>query len=130
MSRKPIGKEPVVLAMYIGPTMLRPVFLSHRSVYIGGIPEFAKDLAAKDPELAGCFIPLIDTATGDAGRALRELEGYPGTKPGEHTRRFRGVQKRYLESDQAENEKPGSKNRGTGHHVLPQNKGPAEEVLS
>jgi hypothetical protein len=78
--------------MYIGPTILHPVLLSSRSVYMGGIPVVARKLAEKDKDLAGCFVPLAE-----AGKALRELEGYPGTTPGEHTRRFLSVRKRYLE---------------------------------
>jgi hypothetical protein len=84
--------------------MLRPVFLSHRCVYTGGIPQFAQALTAKDPELAQCFIPLAEV-----GPALRELEGYPGAKPGEHTRRFASVRKRYLEGKSTEE----SKNKGS-----------------
>ena len=85
------GMTPVQL-MYIGPTLLRPVLLSHRSVYMGGIPRDAMKLTGKDKDLAGCFVPLAD-----AGKALRELEGYPGTTPGEYTRCFTSVRKRYLE---------------------------------
>jgi hypothetical protein len=33
----------------------------------------------------------------EAGKALRELEGYPGTVAGDHSRRFLSVRKRYLE---------------------------------
>ncbi|MDR2573267.1 MAG: hypothetical protein LBC94_02790 [Desulfovibrio sp.] len=78
--------------MYIGPSLLRPVFLQHKSVYADGVPLAAKQLAEKDADLAGCFAPL-----SEAGKALRELEGYPGTVAGEHTRRFLAVRKRYLE---------------------------------
>ena len=79
-------------AMYIGPTLLRPVLLSHRGVYSGELPQSVKQLAAKDPDLAGCFVPLAE-----AGKALRELEGYPGALAGEHSRRYLSVKKRYLE---------------------------------
>jgi hypothetical protein len=85
------GNAPEQL-MYSGPRMLRPVFLSHRAVYAGGIPQAAKALTGKDPDLAGCFVPM-----SEAGKALRELEGYPGTQAGEYTRRFQSVRKRYLE---------------------------------
>lgn len=76
--------------VYIGPNIIDPVPLSHRSVYVGGIPDFAQALAKNDADLAGCFVSLAE-----AGKALRELEGYPGTSPGEHTRRYQSVQKRY-----------------------------------
>jgi hypothetical protein len=78
------------LLMYIGPTLRTPVPLTHRSVFSGGIPAFAKDLTGKDNDLAGCFVPLAE-----AGKALRELEGYPGTVAGEHSRRFAAVRKHY-----------------------------------
>ena len=78
--------------MYIGPTLLRPVLLSHRSVYRGGLPQTARQLADKDADLAGCFVPL-----NEAGKALRELEGYPGSEAGEHSRRYLSVKKRYLQ---------------------------------
>ena len=109
MSRKPTpgpAKASVQL-MYVGPTLLRPVFLSHRCVYAGGIPQFAQALTAKDTELAGCFIPLAE-----AGKALRELEGYPGATSGEHVRRFTSVRKRYLDGGPAQKQK--SEDRGTG----------------
>lgn len=76
--------------MYIGPTLIDPVPLSHRSVYVGGIPKFAVELVNKDVDLKGCFVSLVE-----GGKALRELEGYPGTTPGEFTRRYKSVQKRY-----------------------------------
>lgn len=76
--------------VYIGPNLIDPVPLSHRSVYVGGIPAFAQALAERDADLAGCFVSL-----SEAGKAIRELEGYPGTSPGEHTRRYQSVQKRY-----------------------------------
>ena len=76
--------------MYIGPNLIDPVPLSHRSVYVGGIPKFAQELTNKDADLKGCFVALTE-----AGKALRELEGYPGTTPGEVTRRYQSVQKRY-----------------------------------
>jgi len=76
--------------MYIGPTLMQPVHLRHRAVFVGGIPEYARKLAAQDPELAACFVPVVL-----AGKALRELEGYPSAAPGEHSRRFLGVRKRY-----------------------------------
>lgn len=93
MSKKESGPDnaPEQL-MYIGPTMLRPALLQHRSVYTGGVPRHARQLASGDPDLAGCFLPL-----SEAGKALRELEGYPGTVAGDHTRRFLSVRKRYLE---------------------------------
>ena len=78
--------------MYIGPTLRSPVPLTHRGVFSGGIPAFARALTGKDAELAGCFVPLAE-----AGKALRELEGYPGTVAGEHSRRFASVRKRYGE---------------------------------
>jgi hypothetical protein len=78
--------------MYIGPTILRPVLLSHRSVYVGGIPTAAQKPAAEDKDLAACFVPLAE-----AGKALRELEGYPGTEAGELSRCYLSVRKRYLE---------------------------------
>lgn len=81
--------------MYVGPTMLRPVQLSHRRVYVGGIPGFALALTRSDPELAACFIPLKD-----AGKALRELEGHPASTAGEITARYRKVAKRYARSKQ------------------------------
>lgn len=84
------GTAAVKQLMYIGPNIINPIPLSHRSVYLGGIPGFAQELTKKDAELAGCFVPL-----SEAGKALRELEGYPGTKPGEHTSRYKSVQKRY-----------------------------------
>lgn len=76
--------------MYIGPTIIDPIPLSHHSVYRGGIPVFASELVKKDADLKGCFVPL-----SEAGKALREMEGYPGTAAGEHTRRYLSVQKRY-----------------------------------
>ncbi len=76
--------------MYVGPTLIDPVPLAHRSVFTGGIPKFAKALTDKDADLKGCFVPLAE-----AGKALRELEGYPGTKPGDYTRRYKSVQKTY-----------------------------------
>lgn len=76
--------------VYVGPNLIDPVPLSHRSAYVGGIPAFAQGLAEKDTDLAGCFVPL-----SEAGKAIRELEGYPGTSPGEYTRRYQSVQKRY-----------------------------------
>lgn len=76
--------------MYIGPNMLDPIPLSHRSVYLDGIPVYASKLAQKDADLQGCFVPL-----SEAGKALRELEGYPGFTAGEHTRRYQSVEKRY-----------------------------------
>lgn len=84
------GSTTAVQLMYLGPNLIDPIPLSHRSVYMGGIPAFAQDFVQKDADLAGCFVPLAD-----AGKALRELEGYPGTTPGEHTRRYQSVQQRY-----------------------------------
>ena len=98
MSKKeaPSGQAPVQL-MYIGPTLLHPVLLTHRSVYMGGIPKIVSKQGDKD--LAGCFVSLAD-----AGKALRELEGYPGTKPGEFTRSHLSVRKKYLETKAATGE--------------------------
>lgn len=84
------GTAAVEQLMYIGPNLIDPIPLSHRSVYLGGIPTFAQSLADKDADLKGCFVTF-----SEAGKALRELEGYPGTTPGEHTRRYQSVQKRY-----------------------------------
>ena len=78
--------------MYVGPTLRRPVPLQHRGVFSGGIPQFARELADTDAELAACFVPVAG-----AGRVLRELEGYPGVPAGEHSRRFESVRKRYME---------------------------------
>jgi hypothetical protein len=78
--------------MYIGPTLRKPVPLAHRTVFSGGVPAFAGNMTGKDADLAGCFLPLAE-----AGKALRELECCPGTVPGEYTRRFASVRKRYME---------------------------------
>jgi hypothetical protein len=80
--------------MYVGPTLRKPVLLQHRGVYSGGVPQFARALADKDAELAACFVPMAE-----AGKALRELEGYPGVPAGEHSRRFASVRKRYTEEN-------------------------------
>lgn len=85
-----VATVPARRLVYIGPNLIDPVPLSHRSVYVGGIPVFAQALAQKDADLAGCFVPLAE-----AGKAFRELEGYPGTNPGEHTKRYQSVQARY-----------------------------------
>jgi hypothetical protein len=86
----PTAAAPSALLMYIGPTLTKDVYLRHRSVFSGGVPASARALAEKDPELAGCFVPLAE-----AGKALRELEGYPGTVPGAVTRHFNSVRQRY-----------------------------------
>ena len=93
MSKKDLsgGQAPAQL-MYIGPTLLRPVLLTHRSVHVGGMPQSAAKIVAQDKDLAGCFVPLAE-----AGKALRELEGYPGTMPGEYSCCYLAVRKRYLE---------------------------------
>jgi hypothetical protein len=83
------GAEPL---LYVGPTLRKPVHLQHRSVYSGGVPWFARALAARDAELAACFLPLAE-----AGKALRELEAYPGTIPGAVSRHYNSVRQRYLE---------------------------------
>ena len=74
--------------MYLGPTLISPVPLTHRSVFSGGTPEFARELLQKDPELTACFVPLKE-----AGKGMRELEG--ALPAGELTRHYIGVQKRY-----------------------------------
>jgi|GEM_PF-3514959 len=74
--------------MYLGPTILSPVPLIHRSVYSGGLPEYALELLNNDRVLADCFVPLKE-----AGKVLRELEG--ALPAGEATNRYVSVQKRY-----------------------------------
>ena len=74
--------------MYLGPTLVSPLPLTHRSVFSGGLPAFAREQLKSDKELAACFIPLKD-----AGKALRELEG--ALPAGEITRNYTSVQKRY-----------------------------------
>lgn len=74
--------------MYLGPSLASPVPLTHRSVFSGGLPAFARELLKNDKELAACFVPLKD-----AGKALRELEG--ALPAGEITRNYTSVQKRY-----------------------------------
>ena len=78
--------------MYVGPTLKQPVPLQHRAVFSGGVSQSVRALADCDAELAACFVPVAN-----AGKVLRELEGYPGTVPGEHSRRFASVRKRYTE---------------------------------
>ena len=77
------------LLMYVGPTMLHPVFLKRNRVYTGIPPAV---ITLDDQDLLNSFVPLAE-----AGKALRELEGYPGSKPGEHSRRYGRVRKSYLE---------------------------------
>ncbi|MDR0477514.1 MAG: hypothetical protein LBH14_06210 [Desulfobulbaceae bacterium] len=77
--------------MYTGPTLLRPVLLSRRSVYTV-IPAAVRKFVDQDKDLAACFVPL-----SEAGRALRELEGAPGTQPGVYSRCYGAVKKRYLD---------------------------------
>lgn len=71
--------------MYIGPTTINPVPLSHRSVFTG-LPVFLE----KQPRevrgpLADCFIPLTQAAA-----ALRELEGL--IAPGPITEKYKKAQ--------------------------------------
>ena len=76
--------------MYVGPTLRNPVPLTHRGLFSGGLPQFVRAIADKDADLAACFVPVAE-----AGKVLRELEGYPGSVPGEYSRRFESVRKRY-----------------------------------
>jgi len=56
--------------MYIGPSILDPIPLAHRSVY-SGLPELLKSLPPEtQAAIKDCFLSL-----GQAGAALRELEG-------------------------------------------------------
>ena len=86
------GVQALGQVMYIGPTLLSPVLLAHRCVYLGGIPAPACKLVNQDQDLARCFVPL-----SEAGKALRELEGYPGAQASEISRCYCSVRKRYLE---------------------------------
>ena len=56
--------------MYIGPSILSPIMLSHRSVY-SALPHFLKNQTKEVRDTLGaCFVPLSQAAA-----ALRELEG-------------------------------------------------------
>lgn len=75
-----------VKVMYLGPSIISPVPLSHRSVFSGGLPEFLRRLDKKDRELLeACFMPLAD-----AGAALRELEGQ--NDPGKISAAYKAIQ--------------------------------------
>lgn len=73
--------------MYIGPTILKPVPLSHRSVFSGGRPAFLQKQPKEVQDmLNGCFVPL-----NQAAAALRELEG---AKPaGQITEKYKKAQR-------------------------------------
>lgn len=72
--------------MYIGPTIIKPVPLAHRSVFTG-LPVFLEKQSKEvQGALADCFIPL-----GQAAAAMRELEG---TKPaGPVTEKYKKAQR-------------------------------------
>lgn len=56
--------------MYIGPTIIKPVLLTHRGVFTGrpaAVDKLDKELRTA---LSACFVPLSEAAA-----ALRELEG-------------------------------------------------------
>ena len=57
--------------MYVGPTI--PAFAIQNQVYTG-IPEAAKDIIVKSPELGNLFIEIRDYPK--ANRMLRERDGY------------------------------------------------------
>ena len=82
--------------MYVGPTLLNPIHVQHRSVYVGGIPVSAKKLVEKDIELAACFLPL-----SEAGKVLRELER-DDAQSSDYARRFKIIQKRYTTVNKGE----------------------------
>lgn len=68
--KKPAADR-AVKVMYLGPSIISPVPLTHRSVFTGGRPEFLCGLEKKVRDgLEACFVPLPE-----AGPALRELEG-------------------------------------------------------
>ena len=71
--------------MYIGPTIIKPVPLAHRSVFTG-LPVFLEKQSKEiKGVLADCFLPLPQAAA-----ALRELEG---TKPaGQVTEKYKRAQ--------------------------------------
>ncbi len=72
--------------MYIGPTIINPVLLSHRSVF-NGLPVFLERQSREiKSALADCFVPLSQSAA-----ALRELEG--GLTPGPITEKFKRAQR-------------------------------------
>ncbi len=72
--------------MYIGPTIINPVPLTHRSVFCG-LPLFLEKQPREIKEaLADCFVPL-----NKAAAALRELEG--GKAPGPITEKFKKAQR-------------------------------------
>lgn len=74
--------------IYLGPSLVSPVPLTHRAVFSGGLPDFAQGLLKTDADLAACFVPLQN-----AGRALRELEGM--LPAGDLTRHYTTLKKRY-----------------------------------
>lgn len=82
--------------MYVGPTLLNPIYVQHRAVYVGGIPVSAKKLVEKDIELAACFLPL-----SEAGKVLRELER-DDAQSSDYARRFKVIQKRYTTVNKGE----------------------------
>ena len=70
--------------MYIGPSILDPILLSHRGVYIG-MPDLSKIPQEKRAALEACFVPL-----GQSAAALRELEGL--VKAGTVTEKYKKAQ--------------------------------------
>lgn len=72
--------------MYVGPTILDPILLSHRSVF-NSKPATLKKLPKETQEaLDDCFVPLSQAAA-----ALRELEG--GRPAGQVTAKYKTAQR-------------------------------------
>lgn len=72
--------------MYVGPTLIQPILLTHRSVFNGRPAHLAKQAKELRDVLGPCFVPV-----NEAAAVLRELEG--AREPGQATKNYKSAER-------------------------------------